>query len=84
MDIEEAPGCTYDALYVYDGSEFDNVLIICGSEPPEPILSSTNELELIFSSDDSESGAGFSLQYEILDESSGKDSLFHDSTDKPG
>ena len=64
--METSHNCEYDSLEVYNGAtkELRNrVAKLCGSELPDPILSTGNEMILRFHSDFSVALKGFKLQF---------------------
>ena len=64
--MEASHNCEYDSLEVYNGAtkELRNrVAKLCGSELPDPILSTGNEMILRFHSDFSVAYKGFKLQF---------------------
>ncbi|MGH0124117.1 UNVERIFIED_CONTAM: hypothetical protein FKN15_016130, partial [Acipenser sinensis] len=71
MDIEEAVTCDHDYLAVYSNK---GVLVgkLCGKELPAPLLVDTDQAQIKFISDSSNSGWGFALNYSAVDENSQK------------
>lgn len=72
FDLETFGECRYDYLAIYSGivaSENGSQPIgkYCGTASPPIILSSNNALTLIFKSDDSVTGAGFTATYNFID-----------------
>ena len=68
MDIEDDPDCQYDSLEIYDGSTRNapKMGTYCGhTTPDEPIESDTNKVLLHFRSDDSVTGVGFWLTFNM-------------------
>lgn len=73
--LESGNDCSYDSLAVYSeymtaATESENVPPIgkyCGSSLPPVLQSSGNVLALVFRSDDSISGNGFSATYNFVD-----------------
>ncbi|PAV80528.1 hypothetical protein WR25_22908 [Diploscapter pachys] len=65
FQIEEHSQCKYDYVGVYDGSTGNSPVAgtFCGSSTPPLILSSTNQMLLVFASDSSVSRRGFSAHY---------------------
>lgn len=73
--MESGGECAYDSLSIYDGyvtaaTESENTPPIgkyCGSGLPPVLQSSGNMLSLVFRSDDSINGLGFSATYNFID-----------------
>ncbi|CAL8138529.1 unnamed protein product [Orchesella dallaii] len=61
LEVEQHPECTYDAVYIYDGSNSDMTLLgkFCGSKIPPPVTSSSNQMMILFKSDGSVHRRGF-------------------------
>ncbi|XP_061196734.1 uncharacterized protein LOC133205009 [Saccostrea echinata] len=66
MDIELSAGCQFDALMVYDeGNSSSLIGTHCGNINPYPMISSSNKVKLTFQSDETITGAGFTMYYTI-------------------
>lgn len=67
FNLEPSVDCTYDYLEIRDGPYGYSPLIgkYCGHKHPYDILSSSNELWIKFSSDDSIEQTGFKIYYEF-------------------
>ncbi|XP_075137801.1 embryonic protein UVS.2-like [Leptodactylus fuscus] len=66
FDIQSSPDCASDYIRIYDGPTKNYPLILdrtCGSGLIPPIISSTSQLLVEFSSDDSVAGVGFKAVY---------------------
>ncbi|KAI8484259.1 CUB and sushi domain-containing protein 2 [Branchiostoma belcheri] len=65
LDIEMQNYCTYDYLVVFDGANSisDSLVKLCGNTIPSPVVASGRTMFLVFVSDSSVGGAGFSLEY---------------------
>ncbi|XP_075137794.1 embryonic protein UVS.2-like [Leptodactylus fuscus] len=66
FDVQSSPNCTSDYIRIYDGPTKNYPLILdrtCGSGLIPPIISSTSQLLVEFSSDDSDAGFGFKALY---------------------
>ncbi|KAM4705286.1 LOW QUALITY PROTEIN: cubilin [Rhinophrynus dorsalis] len=65
VDIEQHSSCNYDKLVIRDGDNNNSPVLatVCGKEVPGPIRSSGDTMFIRFSSDASESGAGFNASY---------------------
>jgi len=65
MDIEDDSTCSYDQLIVLE----NNVLIddFCGTRLPGDIRSSGNTITIVFASDFSIQGSGFTIHYTAVD-----------------
>lgn len=74
--LEGSSGCYFDSVSVYDGypsTTADKPIgIFCGLNIPPLILSTGNVLSVIFTSDDSNNGDGFSASYNFIDGRHGK------------
>jgi len=66
MDMESDYACRYDYVEIFDGNDEKSQSLgrFCGSEIPSPLTSSANELYVIFVSDSSTHGSGFSFSWE--------------------
>ncbi|XP_078682441.1 uncharacterized protein LOC144916916 [Branchiostoma floridae x Branchiostoma belcheri] len=65
LDVEEQPGCVYDYLQVRDGADSisDSLGKFCGSTIPSAVVASGRTMHLVFRSDGSVGGEGFSVEY---------------------
>ncbi|XP_075137800.1 embryonic protein UVS.2-like [Leptodactylus fuscus] len=66
FDVQSSPNCASDYIRIYDGPTKNHPLILdrtCGSGLIPPIISSTSQLLVEFSSDDSVAGVGFKAVY---------------------
>ncbi|ODM91924.1 Tolloid-like protein 2, partial [Orchesella cincta] len=65
LEVEQHPECTYDAVYIYDGSNSDMTLLgkFCGSKIPPPVTSSSNQMMILFKSDGSVHRRGFHAKH---------------------
>ncbi|XP_075699576.1 embryonic protein UVS.2-like [Rhinoderma darwinii] len=66
FDVESSPNCISDYIKIYDGPTKKSPLLLdrtCGSELIPPIIASTSQLLLEFSSDSSVTRVGFSASY---------------------
>nr|UCK81482.1 MASP-related molecule 2-like protein [Arenicola marina] len=76
--VEEETSCLYDSVTVYDGGSEDSPQqgMYCGLERPPEIISSTNQLYVLFETDYSLELGGFSFTYTFVDteEGTNKDS----------
>ena len=64
--METSHSCEYDSLEVYNGATKEprnRVAKLCGSQLPDPITSTGNEMILRFHSDFSVGFKGFKLQF---------------------
>ena len=64
--METSNNCEYDSLEVYNGATKEprnRVAKLCGSQIPDPIMSTGNEMILRFHSDFSVAFKGFKLQF---------------------
>ncbi|XP_058055579.1 protein tolkin-like, partial [Anopheles bellator] len=61
FDIEPHQECAYDHIVIYDGNSPDNRTLgrFCGTEVPNPIVSTSHQMCMIFNSDNSVQGSGF-------------------------
>merc|ERR1712168_1523661 len=62
MQVEASTGCWFDEVLVLDGANQSQLGSFCGSDLPEAITGSSNSLEVIFYTDYSVTGAGFSIR----------------------
>ncbi|XP_078685018.1 exoskeleton protein RP43-like isoform X2 [Branchiostoma floridae x Branchiostoma belcheri] len=65
IDIEEYESCAYDSLTVYDGATSSGTQLgkFCGYTIPSPVVASGRIMYLVFISDFTVNGAGFSAGY---------------------
>ena len=65
--MEREEDCRYDFVSVRDGATADSKEIgkYCGQTHPEAIISSTSSLFIIFKSDKSAAGKGFSADWKV-------------------
>ncbi|XP_078682385.1 fucolectin-like [Branchiostoma floridae x Branchiostoma belcheri] len=65
MDIEGHSVCAYDYLTVYDGANSSGTQLgkFCGKTIPPPVVASGKTRHLVFVSDSSINGQGFSIEY---------------------
>lgn len=61
FELELHPDCAYDYISVFDGSGTKNKTLgkFCGSKSPHPIMSTSNEMFMVFKSDGSVQRKGF-------------------------
>lgn len=66
FDLEDSSGCDFDAVEIYDGATESDPLIgrFCGTNKPDEIMSTANQLLLVFKTDNSIPGEGFRGSYE--------------------
>ena len=66
FELEAFDFCKKDALYVFDGPDRNSPWIgaFCGEEKPRPIISSTNEMHMLFYANFMAGNLGFHLRYE--------------------
>ncbi|XP_072174323.1 cubilin-like [Diadema setosum] len=71
FDVEDASSCSYDYVAVYNGLGDNAPLLdtLCGVTTPNAISSSGNTMKVIFRTDGSVSGRGFSARYDSSDAS---------------
>merc|ERR1712168_866027 len=62
MQVEASTGCWFDEVLVLDGANQSQLGSFCGSDLPEAVTGSSNSLEVIFYTDYSVTGAGFSIR----------------------
>uniref|UniRef100_A0A915JRB8 Tolloid-like protein 2 n=1 Tax=Romanomermis culicivorax TaxID=13658 RepID=A0A915JRB8_ROMCU len=65
FEVEQHQDCAYDQVEVYDGSTQNSGTLgrFCGPREPHKILSSKNELLMLFKSDSSVQRKGFKVRY---------------------
>ncbi|XP_078685003.1 CUB domain-containing protein 2-like [Branchiostoma floridae x Branchiostoma belcheri] len=65
IDIQEHSRCAYDYLAVYDGATSSGTQLgkFCGNTIPSPVMASGRTMHLVFISDHSVNGHGFSVEY---------------------
>lgn len=68
FEIEAHQDCSYDHVAIYDGDSTDSLMIsrYCGSKPPHPVISSGNQLYMVFKSDSSVQKKGFSAHHSTV------------------
>ena len=69
--LESDDNCHYDWMKIYDGGSSDSQVIggkLCGTNVPEQIVSSTNELIVAFHSDDNDANGGYRIKVETAAE----------------
>ncbi|XP_065201859.1 protein tolkin-like isoform X3 [Planococcus citri] len=68
FEIEAHQDCSYDHVAIYDGDSTDSLMIsrYCGSKPPHPIISTANQLYMVFKSDSSVQKQGFSAHHSTV------------------
>ncbi|XP_066461961.1 embryonic protein UVS.2-like isoform X1 [Eleutherodactylus coqui] len=69
FDVQSTPNCMSDYIRIYDGPTKNYPLILdrtCGSGLVPPIIASTSQLLVEFSSDSSVTGAGFKALYSTV------------------
>lgn len=73
FDLESNLNCPYDYVQIYDNiimnesrSSIKPIGKYCGTEKPPVLMSSSNALTIIFKSDDSVNGQGFSASYDFI------------------
>ncbi|XP_022104903.1 fibrillin-2-like isoform X2 [Acanthaster planci] len=61
--------CSYDTLEIFDGTTTDSKLIgrYCGTDIPDPVITSGNEMMMRFLSDNSVGHQGFYIEFEEVD-----------------
>ncbi|XP_067928524.1 bone morphogenetic protein 1-like [Watersipora subatra] len=69
FEVEAEPECGYDYIEVFDGGDqlSEKFGRFCGSTPPSPFVSTSNELLLKFRSDDTVNWKGFHAVYKLVD-----------------
>lgn len=65
LEVEQHPDCTYDSVHIYDGSNSDMTVLgkFCGSKVPPPVISSSNQMMILFKSDGSVHRRGFHARH---------------------
>ncbi|XP_044127238.1 embryonic protein UVS.2-like [Bufo gargarizans] len=66
FDVQSSPNCISDYIRIYDGPTKRDPLVLdrtCGTVLIPPIIASTNQLLVEFSSDSSGTGVGFTASY---------------------
>ncbi|XP_073493259.1 embryonic protein UVS.2-like [Phyllobates terribilis] len=69
FDIQSSPDCSSDYIKIYDGPTKNYPILIdrtCGSGLVPPVIASTNQLLVEFSSDSSITGTGFKALYSTV------------------
>ncbi|XP_078658661.1 ovochymase-like [Branchiostoma floridae x Branchiostoma belcheri] len=68
MDVEADGGCSYDSIAIYDGPDASAPLLrkLCGSSARE-VVANGNEAFVVFSTDSSVTGSGFSATFSAID-----------------
>ncbi|XP_011674329.1 uncharacterized protein LOC586545 [Strongylocentrotus purpuratus] len=69
FDLESATNCIFDSLKVYDGTSTSDPLLatLCGDTIPDSLMSTGMSLFLVFKTDGSIIGPGFSASYQALE-----------------
>ena len=65
FNLEQHANCVYDKVQIYDGHTRNATLLAeyCGSNLPHDIISTSNELLIIFTSDHDVTGGGFLVEF---------------------
>ncbi|XP_078037937.1 cubilin [Augochlora pura] len=68
FDLENSNNCRFDFIEIYDGPTNESPLMgrYCGTTLPPSLKSTSNELLLVFRSDFTVQGEGFTLSYSVI------------------
>ncbi|KAL7057714.1 hypothetical protein AAHC03_016359 [Spirometra sp. Aus1] len=69
FELEEDPDCSFDRLEIYDSASVSSPMLrrLCGTDIPEPILSTNNTMTLTFRTNDKEERQGFAARFAKVD-----------------
>jgi len=69
MDVESSCGCWFDSIIVRDGDSCQAPVLgsFCGTDLPAPVTASQNQVEVMFFTDCSVTGAGFNISVTALE-----------------
>lgn len=65
FEIEPHQECAYDHIELYDGDSSSSAILgrFCGSKIPHPLISSANQMYMVFQSDASVHRKGFKAEH---------------------
>ena len=65
FSLESDSACSFDGVHIHDGpsSWYSRLAYFCGSCLPVPVLSSSNTIYVIFTTDNTITDYGFSAKY---------------------
>ena len=76
LDIESDPACRNDYIMIQDSKLSEKRFYFCGKTIPEDFKSSSNQVLIVFKSNEKYSRTGFKIQYSVV-EGKMRNLLFH-------
>ena len=72
FDVQDSNGCTNDSVSLKDTATGIELFTLCGNKVPDDVMSSSNEMTVIFATDSSVTAKGFAISYVASSEVLGK------------
>ena len=66
--MQESSGCSNDSVSLTDTATGIELFKLCGHQVPHDVMSSNNEMTVVFTSDSSVTKSGFVISYEASSE----------------
>ncbi|KAI0237992.1 hypothetical protein LSAT2_011379, partial [Lamellibrachia satsuma] len=63
FDVEDSIGCSNDNVTLTDTATGIELFTLCGHQLPDDVMSSSNEMTIIFATDSSVTTNGFAISY---------------------
>ena len=63
FDVEDSSGCSNDSVSLKDTATGIELLTLCGNQLPDDVMSSSNEMTVVFETDSSVTKRGFVISY---------------------
>ncbi|CAB4034091.1 G- coupled receptor GRL101 [Paramuricea clavata] len=83
LDIEQYPTCKNDYVMIQDGRSSEKQSYFCGKSIPAEFKSSSNQLLIVFKSNNKTAGTGFKIRYMIVKENEDDGCLLADVPNCP-
>ena len=72
FDVQESSSCSNDSVTLTDTATGNELFTLCGNQLPDDVMSSSNEMRVIFATDNSVTADGFVISYESFPEVVGR------------
>ena len=74
--MQESNGCSNDNVTLTDTATGNQIVTLCGNQLPDDVVSSSNEMTVVFATDSSVTTKGFSISYVASSEVYGKSATY--------
>ena len=76
FDVQDSSGCSNDNVTLTDTATGIELFTLCGHQLPNDVMSSSNEMTVVFASDSSVTTKGFVISYEASSVVFGKQKMY--------